>query len=288
MDKRLEEYFVKQYPNLFRNMYGDMRTTCMAWGCSCGNGWFHLMNAAFGMGEHPGAILLQVKEKLGGLRLYWMGPGPPDFPALTKQESDKMRTAMDTAEDRSYQVCEVCGDPGKLRTGGWLYTYCDRCAKLSKAAKGYEIDPVARFALGALSDATGDRIARSLNLRTTCATKKDHQSNQSFEYCLICKVQLRVVLPAVEYAEEKATIVDCPQINPQCKGKLTKNETGSDWACDTCGKEVGVLQVVVPPQPRPEKITAMNCPNCDGELGDPDWKCDICGTVINVTKQPKK
>lgn len=287
MDKRLEEYFTKTYPNLFRDMRGDMRKTCMAWGCSCGNGWFHIMNAAFKIAEHPGAVLLQVKEKFGGLRLYWMGPGPPDFPALTDGESDKIRTAIDTAEDRSYRVCEVCGDPGKVRTGGWVYTMCDRCNTLNQAARGYEVDPDKRFMLEALGDATGDRIARSLNLRTTCATKKDHQPNQGFTYCLICKEQLRVVLPAVECEEDRATIVDCPQVNPQCNGKLTKNEKGYDWTCDTCGKEVGVLQVIRPSTPEPEKITAMNCSNCDGELGEPDWKCSRCGFEIEIKQQPK-
>lgn len=280
MDKRLEEYFVKQYPNLFRDMHGHMTKTCMAWGCACGNGWFHLMNAAFKIAEHPGAVLLQVKEKLAGLRLYWTASGEPE---MTKEDYDRISTALDTAEDRSYQVCEVCGDPGKRRTGGWLYTYCDRCAALSYSARRYEAQ--VRDKLWSISDETGDKIAKKLGLRTTCATEKDHQFNSNYTHCVICKEILRVVLPTVEREEDKVTVTDCPH---DCKGKIRPevNVKYPKWACDTCGKRISVLQVVLSP-PKPERITAMNCPNCDGELGEPDWTCDRCGTAVDITKQPK-
>jgi hypothetical protein len=286
MDKRLEEYFTKKYPNLFRDMRGDMTKTCMAWGCACGNGWFHIMNAAFKMAEHPGAVLLQVKEKLAGLRLYWMGPGPPDFPALSDEELNRISTAMDTAEDRSYQVCENCGAPGKMRSGGWLYTYCDRCHGFNKGSATYEIDADDKFMLGSIGDATGDKIARALNLRTTCDTEEDHQANYDYTHCVICKEILRVILPAVDCEEDKATVTDCPH---DCDGKITpeKNVKYPKWACDTCGKRIGVVQVVMPPRPEPEKIIAMNCLNCEGELGEPDWTCSRCGFEVEVKQQPK-
>jgi len=279
MDKRLEEYFTKKYPNLFRDMRGDMTKTCMAWGCACGNGWFHIMNAAFKVAEHPGAILLQVKEKFGGLRLYWMGPGPPDFPALTDKETDRIRTALDTAEDRSYQVCENCGAPGKVRRGGWVYTLCNRCHGLNYGATNYEAN--VRDELWDIGDETGDKIARSLGLRTTCATEKDHQSNQRMTDCVICKKILRVILPTVEHKEDKATVTNCPQTD--CSGEIRPevNVKYPKWVCGTCGKRVKVTQVAYSP-PKPEKITAMNCPNCDGELGEPEWKCDDCGTEVEV------
>ena len=284
MDKRLEEYFVKKYPNLFRDMRGDMTKTCMAWGCACGNGWFHIMNAAFKVAEHPGAVLLQVKEKLAGLCLYWMGPGPPDFPVLTEEKSDRIRTALTTAEDRSYQVCENCGAPGKVRGGGWLYTHCDRCNALNHGAKDFEAR--VRNKLWLIGEETGSKIAMKLGLRTTCATKKDHQLNHDYTHCVICKEILRVILPTVACEEDKITATGCPhdcdgQIRPEVNVKYPK------WVCDTCGKRISVLQVVFSP-PEPEKITAMNCPNCDGELGEPDWKCDICGMMIDVAKQPEK
>ncbi len=284
MDKRLEEYFTKKYPNLFRDMRGNMRKTCMAWGCACGNGWFHLMNAAFKIAEHPGALLLQVKEKLAGLCLYWMGPGPPDFPALSKEEAKRIKTALDTAEGRSYHVCENCGAPGELRSGGWLYTLCDRCHGLNYGVSDY--DAQTHYELWGIGEATGDKIARKLGLRTTCATEKDHHLNYKYTDCVICKEVLRVILPSVEQEEDKATVANCPH---DCIGKI-RPEVGvryPKWVCDTCSKRISVVQMVIKP-PEPEKITAMNCPNCSGELGEPDWTCDICGVVIDVTKQPEK
>ncbi len=270
MDKRLEEYFTKKYPNLFRDMRGDMRTTCMAWGCSCGNGWFHLMNAAFKIAEHPGVVLLQVKEKLGGLCLYRMGPGPPDFPALTDGETLRVWTALDTAESRSYQVCENCGAPGECRQGGWLYTHCVRCDKLNFGAKIYEAN--VRDELMDIGDATGDKIARKLGLRTTCATNKDHQPNHRYTHCLICSETLRVILPTVEREEDKATVTDCPH---DCDGQIRQevNVEYPKWACDTCGKRIGVVQIVRSP------VTIATCPNCPSTICAPDWKCDNCEWV---------
>ena len=231
MDKRLEEYFVKTYPNLFRDMYGDMRKTCMAWGCSCGNGWFYLMDAAFKRAEHPGVVLLQVKEKLGGLCLYWQGlcwldPVPPNFPALTEGEAAKIKTALDTAEARSYKVCEMCGQPGKRRGGSWIFTLCDRCEDIKNSTERGELWDV--------SAAFGSKIAKELGLRTTCETKRDHQPDYDYKKCVICGQVLRLT------PEERRDSFGCPQWN--CDGTISK---GNNWACDTCNVKVGVQLPVV-------------------------------------------
>jgi hypothetical protein len=56
----------------------------------------------------------QVKEKFGGLRFYINGGSDDIFKRITKAEND------------SYEICEVTGKPGKLRTDlGWYTTLCD-------------------------------------------------------------------------------------------------------------------------------------------------------------------
>lgn len=55
----------------------------------------------------------QTKEKFGGLRVY-IGTG-----------SDVLWDRIDEAEDESLRTCEVCGELGKIRNGGWLKTLCD-------------------------------------------------------------------------------------------------------------------------------------------------------------------
>lgn len=58
--------------------------------------------------------ICQVKEKFGGLRFYINSASPEVF--------DKIREA----ENKSFEICEVTGLPGKLRTDlGWYSTLCD-------------------------------------------------------------------------------------------------------------------------------------------------------------------
>jgi tRNA(Ile)-lysidine synthase TilS/MesJ len=55
----------------------------------------------------------QVKEKFGELRFYYSGG------------DDYVRELVDSCERQSSIVCEVCGELGKRRGGGWLKTLCD-------------------------------------------------------------------------------------------------------------------------------------------------------------------
>lgn len=69
--------------------------------------------------------VLQVKEKFGALRFYWV---PADgFPAETyKAISD----AIDKCEVDTARICFLCGKPAKyLSTGGWVAPYCPECAQ---------------------------------------------------------------------------------------------------------------------------------------------------------------
>lgn len=62
-------------------------------------------------------VAVQVKEKFGGLRFY------------TNGTDDVVNGMIRMAESLSYRTCEVCGNPGKLRKGGWMQTLCDEHAK---------------------------------------------------------------------------------------------------------------------------------------------------------------
>ncbi len=64
----------------------------------------------------------QVKEKFGTLRFYMTGG------------TDEMYDITDEAQCKSDTICETCGQPGKLRGRGWLYTRCAPCWK--KMRKG--------------------------------------------------------------------------------------------------------------------------------------------------------
>ena len=52
MDKELEKKLLEKYPLILRDMYGDPKVTCMAWGITCGNGWYMLLENLLGTIQH--------------------------------------------------------------------------------------------------------------------------------------------------------------------------------------------------------------------------------------------
>jgi hypothetical protein len=86
-----------------------------------GKGWFQLlMDLSIKLEAMEGIAdirVVQVKEKYGGLRFY------------LSSGTDEMFAAINKAEDLSYETCEECGEPGKIREGGWVSVLCDEHAK---------------------------------------------------------------------------------------------------------------------------------------------------------------
>lgn len=118
MNAEHEEYFLKTYPSLFppEDIRKDPMQSCMSWGMECGDGWFNLLDDLFKKMVATGipTTLEQVKEKWGGLRIY----------ANTVGATSDL---ISIAEEESYSICELCGDPGKLYTVGWHAVRCDKC-----------------------------------------------------------------------------------------------------------------------------------------------------------------
>ena len=143
MRKELDELLCSRYPKIFANRNGDMTTTAMCWGFDCGDGWFDIINQlCANIQEHidwrnstrerllkdnphnikipdevPQVVAAQVKEKFGTLRFYTDG-------------GDAVTRGMERmAESMSAVTCEMCGNKGKVRYGGWIRTLCDEHAK---------------------------------------------------------------------------------------------------------------------------------------------------------------
>jgi len=126
MDADLQEELIARYPLIFQERGMPMSETAMCWGITCGNGWFHLLDALCAQLQSetsrdgaPQVIATQVKEKYGTLRFY---------ARITNDRQDAM---IDLAEELSGRICETCGAPGKLLLNGWVMT---RCASHSPAA----------------------------------------------------------------------------------------------------------------------------------------------------------
>jgi hypothetical protein len=163
MNRHYDRYLVKKYAPMFRDRYGDMKTTAMCWGFETRNGWFNIINTLCGLicsdwlfakdryneiknrvgkkrwdgidkewnkivteedvdeakaqmeeEEAKIPIVIQVKEKYGGLRFYVNGA------------TDEQYALIRFAESMSYRTCEVCGDRGRSNSGGWITVRCKK------------------------------------------------------------------------------------------------------------------------------------------------------------------
>lgn len=116
---------VESYPDLFHPA-GDP-PGAEGWP-AVGDGWEDLLQRACrrireAVRADGGSFrATQLKEKYGTLRFYWTGD-------LSAKAAAAVEDAIDLAEARSATTCEVCGEPGVLRGGGWMTTRCDAHAE---------------------------------------------------------------------------------------------------------------------------------------------------------------
>jgi hypothetical protein len=132
MRDELQQRLVDRWPTWF-SIGGDPRYTSMHFGFQHGDGWFDLLWRLCERLEPVVAAaekktgrpfeLLQVKEKIGGLRFY----------ANSKNEA--ISTLIEAAEIESFFTCEVCGQPGKPQGGSRIQTLCDEHARAQSGAE---------------------------------------------------------------------------------------------------------------------------------------------------------
>jgi hypothetical protein len=116
MNKELEKKLTNKYPKLFAGVHKSPRDSCMVFGCEHGDGWFKIIEELCEkIKNYEDVEFLQIKEKFGGLRVY-VGGVP-----------EAVHKAIEEAEGKSEKTCEICGEPGKIRGGGWLTCFCDKC-----------------------------------------------------------------------------------------------------------------------------------------------------------------
>ena len=166
MQDKLEKYLYKKYPKLFVNEQKTMKESPMVWGCTCGDGWFFLLdNLCSAITKYieyqhsqveyyddyernfqsEGASkpyrpdyayekvkqvhFDQVKEKFGSLRIYYTGG------------DEKIQSMIDFAEFLSVSICEICGKFGYSvgRTAkGWIRSTCEKCSENDDRERGWK------------------------------------------------------------------------------------------------------------------------------------------------------
>ena len=99
MDQELQNTLFEKYPQLFSNTSKSCMESCMCWGIECNNGWYELLSSVcWRIFQHENNIadrvrirnennkendqsdldyvpvkFDQIKEKFGGLRIYFSG-----------------------------------------------------------------------------------------------------------------------------------------------------------------------------------------------------------------------
>lgn len=103
----------------------DIRNGLMCFGFECDDGWLPLLKETFDninkvvkKNKLNDFRVTQVKEKFGGLRIYWF------------DANDEIEKIIDRAEKKSMNICEVCSKKGERRNlNGWYKVLCGECYK---------------------------------------------------------------------------------------------------------------------------------------------------------------
>lgn len=119
MKENLEKNLIKKFPDLVsKNFYFEIE-----------DGWYQLVYDLFTkIQEHCNktgekVTILQVKEKFGGLRVYYNHEGG--------ENDSKIFDLVMEAQNKSYSTCEMTGGLGfPHKRGIWIKTLCKESAAL--------------------------------------------------------------------------------------------------------------------------------------------------------------
>ena len=156
MRNELDVALAKDFQSLYRNRYGDIRTSCMPWGFDIGDGWHGIIRELSAAVTHEASVHAwggeakasdrhlecgffvvadQVKEKFGTLRFYYHSEPKPGVrmedvdDGYAKETAAAIRGIVSMAEYMSGVTCELCGSPGEINDGGWLSVRCGLCRR---------------------------------------------------------------------------------------------------------------------------------------------------------------
>lgn len=127
MNEQNDKYLCEKYPKIFSGRNGDPKETLMCFGFCHDDGWLNIIdNLCKEIQDYCDlknkqeyvefqVIAIQVKQKWGGLRFYVSSGDDYIYKLITKAEQD------------SYKICEICGNPGELKETGCWITLCESC-----------------------------------------------------------------------------------------------------------------------------------------------------------------
>ncbi len=126
MNKEKTDKLFGDFPNLYRGRFLPKTENLMSYGFAIGGGWFDLVHEMSSKITEldPDCLMIQMKEKFGGLRVYCDTKVPEVLEIISEYEA------------LSYKTCEFCGttiDVGSRSHNGWLKTLCNECSALRQS-----------------------------------------------------------------------------------------------------------------------------------------------------------
>lgn len=104
-----------------------------------GKGWQALLLQFYdAIKNNPNNVrVVQVKEKFGGLRIYFdhkcSDEDNPNFKCT--HNFDHLHELADKLSEQSYKTCERCGAPGEVRSQQvWIKTLCNDCVSKGRSS----------------------------------------------------------------------------------------------------------------------------------------------------------
>ena len=136
---------VQRYPRLFHCKPPRVWSDCPVGWQSLLDRFFTDLDVMLDDEQAKGLRIEQIKEKFGGLRIYWrLGKQATTVIDVISEDSiqrldqhpeapagsfDNVRARVLVAEEEAAQTCQRCGSPGaERRSRGWLITLCAACA----------------------------------------------------------------------------------------------------------------------------------------------------------------
>lgn len=104
----------------------------MSYGCTIGKGWEPCIRELCVqlVALDAGVEFAQIKEKFGGLRIYYEFTQTSTGQEPTEWQKKEAAKLIEETIRKADESCETCGKPGSLRTQNrWYYTACDEHTK---------------------------------------------------------------------------------------------------------------------------------------------------------------
>lgn len=110
-----------------RKIFEDLGLIWPRAGAAVGQGWMKIVEPALRAMKKidPNIRIDQIKEKFGGLRIYFAASDPILY--------DMLELVVNGAESKAWHTCEECGELAeRVNDEGWIRTICDSCMEKGK------------------------------------------------------------------------------------------------------------------------------------------------------------